>query len=380
MTDLKERFISIFGTEPLITEAPGRINLIGEHTDYNAGFVLPAAINKIARFALALNKTKEFRFFASDLNKNYQTINIKPAPKEFSWANYLLGVLAQFKNEGVELQGVDCVFESNIPVGAGLSSSAAIECGFAMGLNQLYKTDFSKLRLVEMSQKAEHEYTGVMCGIMDQYACIFGRNNHVLRLDCRNIDHDYLPFNMSNLTIALCDTRVKHELSSSEYNHRRKECELGVTKLQQQNSSIKNLRDVDLTMMEDNEHHFDPLTFKRCQYVVEENQRVLDACDALTNKDFLRFGKLMYQSHDGLKNKFEVSCKELDLLVDMTNQLDYVYGSRMMGGGFGGCTINLLERNEEVQFHHIITEGYKAQTGIKPDIYFVELTDGAKVV
>ncbi len=380
MTNIRDIFISLFGSKPILSEAPGRINLIGEHTDYNNGFVLPGAINKKARFAIGLNKEAVFRFYAADLDKHYQTKTIDRAPIEFSWANYLLGVLAQFQKAGKSFTGIDCVFDSNIPIGAGLSSSAAIECGFAKGLDRLLLSDIQPLQLVKMAQKAEHEYAGVMCGIMDQYASVFGKNNHVLLIDCRTNKHTYVPFQMNNLSIALCDTKVKHELASSEYNIRRQECEQGVSILQQLNPDIKSLRDVDTKYLEMHKGLFRPSIYDRCHYVAIENQRVQDACRNLENSDFTEFGKLMYQSHDGLKNRYEVSCKELDILVDLTKPMESVYGSRMMGGGFGGCTINLLEKEAEEQFHQTITDGYKSQTGMEPDIYFVELTDGANVI
>ena len=359
MKNIQEKFIRLFDNKPLIVEAPGRINLIGEHTDYNDGFVLPAAIDKKATFAIALNNDSLFRFYASDLDKYFETKEIKPAPAEFQWANYLLGVLAQFKKQGVELRGVDCVFESNIPIGAGLSSSAAIECGFAFGLNELFNTQIPKYKLALMAQKAEHEYAGVMCGIMDQYASMFGMSDHVFRLDCRTHEHAYFSFEMKDLVIVLCDTQVKHELASSEYNTRREECDKGVQILKKFDKSVNALRDADTMLMEKHKGSFDPITFKRCQYVVKENERVLNACDALEKYDFDAFGKLMYQSHDGLQHEYEVSCKELDILVDLTREIDFVYGARMMGGGFGGCTINLVKQTFIEDFKQKITDGYR---------------------
>ena len=380
MSNIQEKFIQLYNNKPLIVEAPGRINLIGEHTDYNDGFVLPAAIDKKATFALALNSDEVFRFYAVDLDQHYESKEVKPAPSEFQWANYLLGVLAQFQKEGVELKGVDCVFESNIPLGAGLSSSAAIECGFAFGLDQLFNTKLDKHQLALMAQKAEHEFAGVMCGIMDQYASIFGKKNHVFRLDCRSLEHAYFPFHMDELVIALCDTQVKHELASSAYNDRRNECEKGVSLLQMFEPSVKALRDADKEMMMKYESAFDPVTFKRCYYVVKENDRVNKACTALEKNDFVSFGELMYKSHEGLQHEFEVSCKELDILVDLTRELDYVFGSRMMGGGFGGCTINLLKKSNIKEFSEKITSGYCNQTGKDPVIYFVNISDGTKTV
>lgn len=377
---VKKKFIELFEKDPVIVEAPGRINLIGEHTDYNDGYVLPAAIDRKVTFGISSNDCNEFRFFALDLNSYYTTSVIQPAKSKFQWANYLLGVLAQFEKENIDLSGIDCVFSSTIPIGAGLSSSAAIECGFAYGINYMLDTKFNDFQIVSMAQKAEHEYAGVMCGIMDQYASVFGRQNSVFRLDCRSLEHNYYPFNMSEYAIVLCDTLVKHELASSEYNLRRQECEKGVEILKKIDPSITALRDVEIDMLKNYEELFDPITYKRCAYVVHENQRVLTACDALANEDFILFGNLMYNSHEGLMNDYEVSCNELDILVDLTKNLDYVLGSRMMGGGFGGCTINLIKRSFLNEFKDIITSGYHKQTGKKTIIYPVTLGNGVNIL
>lgn len=360
--------------------APGRINLIGEHTDYNEGFVLPAAINKSILFGINKNDENKYRFYASDLDEYYETSTLSKEAISKTWAAYFIGVLAQYEAKGIHLSGVDCVFGGNIPLGAGLSSSAAIECGFAFGLNKIFNSNLPKYDLALMAQKAEHEYAGVLCGIMDQYASLFGKYNHVFRLDCRTHKHQYFPFDMKDFVIALVDTGVQHELASSEYNLRRQECEKGVAVIQKFKPSIKALRDVDEAFMLKHERDLDPLTFKRCNYVVKENQRVIDACTALERCDFHKLGQLMYQSHDGLSNEYQVSCQELDLLVDLTRNLDFIYGSRMMGGGFGGCTINLLERESKDQFQQIITEAYQTKTGKNPNIYFVELSNGVSEI
>ncbi len=380
LVSIKQKFKSLFKSEPLLVSAPGRINLIGEHTDYNNGFVLPAAIDKAICFGIRLNKENRYRFYAADLDEYFETTEISREAATKSWASYFLGVLAQFRKKGIDMPGVDCVFGGNIPVGAGLSSSAAVECGFASGLNQLLKTNIPKLELALMAQLAEHEYAGVMCGIMDQYASIFGKKDHVLRIDCRSVEHDYFPLPTKNLVIALCDTGVKHELSSSEYNIRRKECERGVSLLQKHHPSVQSLRDASKEMLQDHKDEFDEVTFKRCHYVVKENQRVLAACEALEAHDFTRFGELMYESHEGLQHEYEVSCDELDLLVSITRKMDFVFGARMMGGGFGGCTINLLKKIDIDNFQHQVETKYEAKTGTKPKIYFVSIEDGAHVL
>lgn len=377
---IRSKFINLYGANPLMISAPGRINLIGEHTDYNEGYVLPAAINKSILFGINKNDVNTYRFYASDLDEYYETNTLSKEAIDKTWAAYFIGVLAQFEAKGIQLSGIDCVFGGNIPLGAGLSSSAAIECGFAFGLNKIFNSNLPKYDLALMAQKAEHEYAGVQCGIMDQYASFFGKQNHVFRLDCRSHEHQYFPFDMNDFVIALVDTGVKHELASSEYNLRRQECEKGVAVIQKFKPSIKALRDVDEAFMLKHKGDFDPLTFKRCNYVVKENKRVMDACNALETIDFHKLGQLMYQSHEGLANEYQVSCQELDLLVDLTRNLDFVYGSRMMGGGFGGCTINLLERENKEQFQQIITETYQSNTGKIPNIYFVELSNGVSEV
>lgn len=376
---VKKKFAELFEKDPIIVEAPGRINLIGEHTDYNDGYVLPAAIDKKVTFAISSNDCNKFRVFALDLNSYYTTSTIQPSKSEYNWANYLLGVLAQYQKENIDLPGIDCVFSSTIPIGAGLSSSAAIECGFAYGINHILDTNFTDFQLAIMSQKAEHEYAGVMCGIMDQYASIFGKENNVFRLDCRSYEHSYFPFSMEEHVIVLCDTQVKHELASSEYNLRRQQCEKGVAILNKVDSSIKALRDIDLTKLKKYEELFDSITFKRCSYVVNENERVLEACEALVNEDYRLFGNLMYNSHKGLADDYEVSCDELDVLVDLTKDLDYVIGSRMMGGGFGGCTINLVLRSKLNIFEEIITSMYNKKTGKKIIVFPVNISNGVNI-
>jgi galactokinase len=378
--EIKTKFIELFQSQPLLIRAPGRINLIGEHTDYNEGFVLPAAIDKEAVFAIQFNELNTFRFYAFDIEQYFETGHIQPAPGKFHWVNYLMGVLAQFKKQGTQLKGIDCVFGSNIPIGAGLSSSAAIECGFAIGLNSMLQTGFSDFKLVQMAQKAEHEFAGVLCGIMDQYASVFGKKNHVIKLDCRSNTHQYFPIEINNVVITLADTKVKHDLASSAYNQRRLECESGVNFLKDKGHKINALRDVSEELIKSYKYKLDPAVYKRCHYIISENQRVQDACNALEKNDFNKFGILMYNSHEGLKNDYEVSCKVLDLLVDLTRKMDFVYGSRMMGGGFGGCTINLIRQGEELQFKDIITKEYLNKTGITPDIYFVNISDGGNIL
>ncbi len=376
---VREKHYKLYLGNPIIVTAPGRINLIGEHTDYNDGFVLPAAIDKSITFAISRNKSDRFRFYSFDFDESFQTtdLNLKNAPQ---WVYYLIGVIAQFKKLDIDIAGIDCVFGGNIPIGAGLSSSAALECGFAAGINKLFNCKLTNYQLVKMAQTAEHEYAGVMCGIMDQFASVYGKKDHVFRLDCRSHDYNYFPLKMDKYVIALVNTKVEHELASSEYNLRRKECEAGVAILKNDRPNISSLRDVDHALLVSNRDNIDPTIYNRCSYVVSENQRVIDACEALDKSDFEEFGKLMYQSHEGLRKKYQVSCKELDILVKGTIDIECVLGSRMMGGGFGGCTINLIKRGFESDFENEISHIYKKETGIDPDFYFVNLSDGVSVM
>jgi galactokinase len=362
--------------EPVVIRSPGRVNLIGEHTDYNLGFVLPAAINKEIIFALAPNGGNTCRLHTHDLDDQLEVPLHQVQPSDKQWANYLLGVVDQLQKRGYPIGGFDCVFGGNIPIGAGLSSSAAVECGLAFGLNHLFGLGIEPFELAKIGQKAEHTYARVMCGIMDQFANMFGRREHVVRLDCRSLDYVYYPFRMADYRIVLCDTQVKHSLASSEYNTRRQECEAGVALLQQYYPQVQSLRDVTPEMLEKHQEAFDPVVLQRCRYVVEENLRVLAACRDLENGDLQRFGEKMYGSHAGLQHLYEVSCPELDFLVEQAKKEDAVVGARMMGGGFGGCTINLVALETVEPFIQRMTQAYKAQFDIDLKAYVTEIVDG----
>lgn len=375
-----ESFQKHFHSTPTLVNAPGRINLIGEHTDYNEGFVLPAAIDKGIVFAVAPNHTTRCRMIALDLNDSYETELHDLHPVSVSWANYLLGVVHQFQINGYAVGGFDCVFGGNIPVGAGLSSSAAVECGIGYALSLVFDLNISRMDLVKMAQKAEHTFPGVQCGIMDQFASTFGKADHVVRLDCRSLDYEYFPFDMSGLKILLCDTRVTHSLSDSEYNTRRKECETGVAYLRNAYPEVRSLRDVNADMLAAHQHEMDPVIFKRCSYIVAENDRVLQTCEALSQGNPALAGKLLYQSHEGLQHLYEVSCPELDFLVEQTRENPEVMGARMMGGGFGGCTLNLVKSAHVESVAAELSRLYEAKFGIKPGIYITGITEGVQEV
>lgn len=374
---IKQTFEQKFSSSPILVKSPGRVNLIGEHTDYNDGFVLPAAIDRYAYFAIKPNGLNDYRFYSYDFGRSFCTQVNSLEPSSEPWANYLLGVIDQFAANGNEIPGFDCVFGGDVPIGAGMSSSAAIECGLAYALNHVYELGYAKMELAKIAQQAEHKYAGVKCGIMDQFASLHGMANHVLRLDCQTLQYEPFQLDMSHLSLILVNTGVKHSLASSEYNKRRAECTEGVEILKQYEPNITSLRDVDMDFIKHHKLEFNPIVWNRCTYVIEENERVLAACDALKEKDFSKFGSFMYQSHYGLRDKYEVSCHELDILVEISETIEGVVGARMMGGGFGGCTINLVENNSIEEFEKTIIAKYKTPDGEKPEIIECVIAEGS---
>jgi len=378
---IKQGFEELFINEPLMVSAPGRINIIGEHTDYNDGFVLPASINKYIHFAVAKNGINNNRFVAYNLNDNLELSTDNLGPNSKQWSNYLLGVISQIRKMGRKISGIDCVFGGNIPIGAGISSSAAIETGFAFALNELFDLNLSKHEIAMLSQKAEHEHVGVKCGIMDQFASVFGEKDKVIQLDCRTLEHKLIPFDLKDYSIVLCDTNVKHSLAGSEYNTRRLQCEEGVSILKKYDSTVTKLRDVSIEMLLKHRDKIPPVIFKRCKYVVEENNRLLEACEALSNGNISRLGELIYETHSGLKDEYEVSCYELDVLVDIARESGLVAGARMMGGGFGGCTINLVQSKKLNDFIDLIKAQYRKRTNTELKHYYeVSIVNGTSII
>ena len=373
-------FQEAFGYAPLLVRAPGRVNLIGEHTDYNEGFVLPATIDKQIYFAVGLNGTDNIRLIAHDKHERHELALRDLRPGQPFWANYLLGVAAQLQIRGIQVPGFDCVFGGDIPMGAGMSSSAALESGLAFALNELLGAGLSRLELAGIAQRAEQTYAGVQCGIMDQFASLHGRPGQVVRLDCRSMEYEYFPFDTSVCGIVLCNSGVKHALASSEYNTRRQECEQGVAVLQKQFPAIKSLRDATLAQLTQHQAEMGDTVFRRCRYVVEENGRVETACQALLAHDLTEFGRQMYASHAGLRDDYAVSCRELDVLVEAARPLPGVYGARMMGGGFGGCTINLVAVGEIESFVAAMTAAYERELGLTLDTYQMTIIGGVEVV
>lgn len=371
-TDFTERF----GVQPLVFRSPGRINLLGEHTDYNEGFVLPAAIDKNIYVAISKRADDEIHLFAVDFNESFNTGigNIKPVAVQ--WPNYILGVVDQLQKQGLPIQGFNLVIDGDIPIGAGLSSSAAVECAVIFALNEIFNLGLSRMQMVPLAQKAEHVFAGVKCGIMDQFASMFGKKDHAIKLDCRSLHYEYVPLKLDGYRIVLFNSNVKHNLASSEYNTRRKQCEEGVAIIAQNNPAIKSLRDVNMNMLTDHVAPVDPLIFKRCKYVIRENERLHAACDHLKQGNIKALGEKMYQTHHGLQYDYEVSCPELDFLVDFVKKFPEVAGARMIGGGFGGCTINLVKEEAIETLVSGISEAYGSTMNIPLSTYYVSVENG----
>ncbi|MBW3467170.1 galactokinase [Arthrospiribacter ruber] len=375
-TTIQTKFLEIFNTDPLLVYSPGRINLIGEHTDYNNGFVMPAAIDKKMVVGIAKNGSRKARLFSLDFTEEFAFELDSFSPKKGHWSTYIMGVTAQLIQAGYPVEGFDMVFGGDIPVGAGLSSSAALEAAVGYGISELFEFDISRNSLIHYAQKAEHLFAGVQCGIMDQFASVMGQKDKVLRLDCRSMEFAYFPLELEDYSLYLVDTKVKHSLADSAYNQRREECERGVSEVKKLNPKIHSLRDVTLNDLDRIKENISSAVFNRCRYVIEENERVLKASDLLEKKKINAIGQLLYDSHQGLSKLYEVSCMELDWLVEKTKVLDYVLGSRMMGGGFGGCTINLIKTEKINEFQNIIEKDYYDEFGTKPAFYPIKLGAG----
>lgn len=379
--DVTDKFASLYGKKPLLVRAPGRINLIGEHTDYNGGFVMPAAINYDTLFAVMNAEDGRSEIYSVKYEQAYLVDMKDPSPVDQpAWANYLLGVLKRFQLDGYDIRPFKCVFGGDVPLGAGLSSSASVECGFAFALNQLNSTNVPSLKLVEMAQWAEHNFAGVKCGIMDQFASMMGKKGQVIVLDCRSLDYHYSPLELPDHDVVLCDTRVKHSLVDSEYNKRRSECERGVSILKAHYPHVSTLRDVSEEMLRSHADEITGKVFDRCLYVVQEIKRVQEASEDLKANRLDAFGRKMYDTHQGLSALYEVSCPELDFLVEQARKFGSVLGSRMMGGGFGGCTINIIPKADTSRFVAMAAEAYKKQFNREMAYYVVSIEDGTGVV
>ena len=372
---IKKVFSERFGGEGTLYASAGRINLIGEHTDYNGGFVFPGAIDKVIMADIRPNGTDKVRLFSIDIDE-YVEFGLKEedAPEQ-GWARYVFGVCREIIKRGFTVKGFDAVFAGNVPLGAGLSSSAALESCFAFALNDLFNDNkIPKFELALIGQSTEHNYCGVNCGIMDQFASVCGKKGNLMRLDCRSLDYEYFPFNPEGYSLVLVDSKVKHELKDSPYNKRRESCERVAKKL-----GVETLRDADHAMLDAIKGELSEEDYKRAKYVIEEKERVLAVCDALNKGDYKTVGEKMYATHEGLSKDYEVSCEELDYLNDIAKEAG-VTGSRIMGGGFGGCTINLVADDLHDRFVEEVKVKFKEKYGHEPQIYDVVISDGARKI
>ncbi|MDR0725339.1 MAG: galactokinase [Prevotellaceae bacterium] len=368
-----------------IYTAPGRINLIGEHTDYNGGFVLPGAIDK--GITLAIKATGYDRIRVADIIRAFSMDYIELSDMRLAqveapaqpWAKYIYGVVREFEKRIERVRGFDVVFYGDVPLGAGLSSSAALESAFAFALNDMYGYGLSKSELAKIGQATEHNYVGVKCGIMDQFASLFGKQGNLIRLDCRSLEHQYVPFNPVGYKLVLIDSRVKHELVNNPYNRRRESCEAAAAAIRKRHPEVEFLRDANFAMLEEAKAEISAEDYIRAEFVIGEVQRLLDACDALVKDDYETVGQKMYETHAGLSKLYEVSCKELDFLNDSAKKYG-VTGSRIMGGGFGGCTINLVKESKYDAFIAGAVADYKAKFSIEPKVYDVVISDGARKI
>jgi galactokinase len=370
-----------FADAPLIVRSPGRINIIGEHTDYNDGFVLPAAIDKAAYIAISLRSDDQIHLLAYDLDETFAVsiTDMKPIG-DSSWPNFILGPVAEFQKKGIVLRGFNAVLMSDVPIGAGLSSSAAIECAVTFALNELLQAGLGKIEMVKMAQQAEHAYAGVMCGIMDQFASMMGRKNQVIRLDCRTLEYQYEPCNLDGYKILLLNTNVKHSLATSEYNTRRKECRQAVEWIQAGIPGIESLRNVTEQMLDQYVKPKSELIDRRSRFIVQEIMRVQQASEDLANADLKALGKKMFATHDGLSKMYEVSCRQLDFLVDAVRDHPAVTGARMMGGGFGGCTINIVREDAIEGLVANIKPAYEKEMDHLLTYYVASIENGTEIL
>ncbi|MBR0239598.1 MAG: galactokinase [Bacteroidales bacterium] len=378
-TKLQEKFKALFGKEGRVFASAGRINLIGEHTDYNGGYVFPGAIDKGIMTVILPNGTSKVRLFSMDYNESTEFgLEEADAPSQ-AWARYVFGVCRETIKRGGKVEGFDAVFAGDVPLGAGLSSSAALESTFAFALNELFGNGIDKFELAKIGQSTEHNYCGVKCGIMDQFASVFGKAGSLIRLNCKTLEYKYFPFKPEGYKVVLIDSCVKHELASSAYNKRRESCERAAAAIRKNHPDVEFLSDAKRVWLDEVRAEISEEDFLRAEYVIGEVQRVLDVCDALERGDYETVGELMYQTHFGLSRLYEVSCEELDFLNKLARKMD-VTGSRVMGGGFGGCTINLVKEELYDAFIKAAKEQFSAKFGHEPKIYNVVISDGAREI
>ena len=378
--ELHEKFRALYGAEARIFRAPGRVNLIGEHTDYNDGFVMPAAIEFYTWVAISLRPDRKVSVQSINFSEEFEfDLDDRSARAGGRWSDYVQGVAVMLERTGHHLRGANLLIRGEVPIGSGLSSSAAIEVATGLALLQNSGLSLDRVELAKLCRRAENEFVGARVGIMDQFISCNGHRGHALMLDCRSLEFRLLPV-PSGASLVICNTMVKHELASGEYNTRRAECEEGVRVLSQWYPGIRALRDVSLAELEKHAGALPPVIYRRCHHVVSENQRVLEAASALERGDLHTFGQLMAASHRSLRDDYQVSCAELDVMVDLAGRQTGVYGARMTGGGFGGCTINLVRAEQVSAFREIVAAEYQRAIGLRPDIFVSSAAEGASEV
>ena len=375
---LASRFRELYGTESQVFRAPGRVNLIGDHTDYNDGFVMPAALGFYTWIAAAKRQDRVLVAYSERFGEKVTLPldELDGSPRKH-WSDFIRGVAAVLRNAGHCLTGANLLIHGEVPLGAGLSSSASLEVATALALSSLAEIPVTRLDLVKFCQTAEHQYVGMRCGIMDQFCAGFGIAGQALMLDCRSLQYQLLSL-PRDVVVIVCNSQVRHELASGEYNLRRLDCETGVAMLRQHLPNIAALRDVELADLEKYKHVMSGQVYRRCRHVITENQRVLAAAEALQSEDAVEFGQLMYRSHASLRDDYEVSCKEIDLLVDLASANSAVYGARMTGGGFGGCTVNLVRAEDAASFRRDVSQCYQREVGVVPEIYLLKPDQSAE--
>ncbi len=375
--ELTERFGKLFGDCPRVFRAPGRVNLIGEHTDYNDGFVMPAAVGFASYVAIAPRPDRNLVIHSEEFPGNFEfDLDHLPERRTGAWCDYVLGVASVLTRRGLKLQGANLLVHGEVPIGAGLSSSAAVEVATALALLSVSGLQLPLPEVAKLCREAENSFVGARVGIMDQFVSCMGKAGHAFRLDCRSLEFQFVPI-PAGIRLVVCNTMVKHDLATGAYNIRREECEEGVRCFAKWNPTIRALRDVSAEMLDQHVHDLPPTIAKRCTHVIRENQRTLDAAHALTEADLARVGKLMRESHHSLRDLYEVSCRELDIMVEVAESLPGFCGGRMTGGGFGGCTVNLVREENAEEFAQRIAAGYRQQTGITAQVYLCTAVGGA---
>lgn len=381
LTRIREEFRRLYGSEPRYFHAPGRVNLIGEHTDYNDGYVLPIAIRQGTLAAMHARADGRLRVRSMNLDETAAIDLAHPgAGRRGSWVDYVEGIAAALLDRGIPLAGADVLIQSEVPIGGGLSSSAALEMAMAAALLAACGRSLDPLSLALAGQRAEHLHVGIRCGIMDQFTSVHGMKNHALLLDCRALEAKPVPIRLDGVCIILCDSGVRHALASSEYNRRRQDCEHAVSVLRTRIPGIRALRDVTYAQLQEHRAALEERVFRRCRHVTLENERTLQAAAALEAGDAAAMGRLMRESHRSLKEDYEVSCRELDLLVESACRQPGVLGARMTGGGFGGCTVNLVRQADVCGFMEAVSRSYQAETGMAPKMLAAEAGDGAREI